>query len=135
MSNKVYFGPVYFVDESKPYMTIAMAGVRPEFGVIVGQVNFTFIWDVVSQIKVGKHGQAYVVDEAARLIAHPDISQVLRMTDMSGFAQLRSARAAETSGSPDQPLQGIDIKGRSVLSAYAEVTPPGWLGLCRAAHR
>ena len=49
MGNKVYFGPVYFVDESQPYMTIAMAGVRPEFGVIVGQVNLTFIWDVVSQ--------------------------------------------------------------------------------------
>ena len=115
MANKVYYGPVYFIDESQPYMTIAMAGVRPEFGVIVGQVNLTFIWDVVSQIKVGKRGQAYVVDEAARLIAHPDISQVLRMTDMSGLAQVRAARAAETSGSPDQPLQGVDIKGRQRL--------------------
>jgi signal transduction histidine kinase/ActR/RegA family two-component response regulator len=127
MANKVYFGPVYFVDESKPYMTIAMAGVRPEFGVIVGQVNLTFIWDVVSQIKVGKRGQAYVIDEAARLIAHPDISQVLRMTDMSRFAQVRAARVSETKGSPNQPLQGVDIKGRHVLSAYAEVTPAGWL--------
>ena len=127
MTNKVYYGPVYFVDESQPYMTIAMAGVRPEFGVILGQVNLTFIWDVVSQIKVGKRGQAYLVDEAARLIAHPDISQVLRMTDMSGLAQVRAARAAELKGSPDQPLQGVDIRGRNVLSAYAEVTPPGWL--------
>lgn len=127
MANKVYYGPVYFIDESQPYMTIAMAGVRPEFGVIVGQVNLTFIWDVVSQIKVGKRGQAYVVDDAARLIAHPDISQVLRMTDMSSLAQVRAARAAGTSGSLDKSLQGVDIKGRSVLSAYAEVTPPGWL--------
>jgi signal transduction histidine kinase/CheY-like chemotaxis protein len=127
MANKVYYGPVYFVDESQPYMTIAMAGVRPEFGVIVGQVNLTFIWDVVSQIKVGKHGQAYVVDEAKRLIAHPDISQVLRKTDMSGLAQVQAARVAESNGLPDQPLQGVDIAGRSVLSAYAKVTPPGWL--------
>jgi signal transduction histidine kinase/ActR/RegA family two-component response regulator len=127
MANKVYFGPVYFVDESQPYMTIAMAGVRPEFGVIVGQVNLTFIWDVVSQIKVGKHGQAYVLDEAGRLIAHPDISQVLRKTDMSGLAQVQAARAIESNGSADEPLQGIDIAGRSVLSAYAKVTPPGWL--------
>jgi len=127
MANKVYYGPVYFIDESQPYMTIAMAGVRPEFGVIVGQVNLTFIWDVVSQIKVGKHGQAYVVDEARRLIAHPDISQVLRKTDMSGLAQVQAARVAESNGLPDQPLQGVDIAGRSVLSAYAKVTPPGWL--------
>jgi signal transduction histidine kinase/ActR/RegA family two-component response regulator len=138
MANKVYYGSVYFIDESQPYMTVAMAGVRPEFGVIVAQVNLTFIWDVISPIKVGKHGQAYVVDEAARLIAHPDISLVLRKTDMSGLAQVQAARAAVTSGVTDQPLQGVDIAGRGVLSTYAEVkppevsnynkvTPPGWL--------
>jgi signal transduction histidine kinase/CheY-like chemotaxis protein len=127
MANKVYYGPVYFIDESQPYMTIAMAGVRPEYGVIVGQVNLTFIWDVVSQIQVGKHGQAYVVDQAARLIAHPDISQVLRKTDMSGLAQVHAARVAKSNGLPDQPLQGVNIGGRHVLSAYSEVTPPGWL--------
>jgi signal transduction histidine kinase/ActR/RegA family two-component response regulator len=138
MANKVYYGPVYFIDESQPYMTIAIAGVGPEFGVIVAQVNLTFIWDVISPIKVGKHGQAYVVDEAERLIAHPDISQVLRKTDMSGLSQVRAARAAELSGLTDQPLQGLDITGRRVLSTYAEVkppdvsnydkvTPPGWL--------
>jgi signal transduction histidine kinase/ActR/RegA family two-component response regulator len=124
MANKVYYGPVYFIDESQPYMTIAMAGVRPEFGVIVAQVNLTFIWDVISPIKVGKFGEAYVVDEAARLIAHPDISQVLRKTDMSGLAQVQAARAAESSGLTDQPLQGVDITGRRVLSTYAEVKPP-----------
>jgi signal transduction histidine kinase/CheY-like chemotaxis protein len=127
MANKVYYGPVYFIDESQPYMTIAMAGARPEFGVIVGQVNLTFIWDVVSQIQVGKHGHAYVIDDAGRLIAYPDISEVLRKTDMSHLAQVRAARAAESNGSADQPLLGVDIKGRHVLSAYAEVTPPGWL--------
>ena len=142
MANKVYYGPVYFIDESQPHMTIAMAGVGPEFGVVVGQVNLTFIWDVISQIRVGKHGQAYVVDEAARLIAHPDISQVLRKTDMSGLKQVQTARsglsrmqAARSGKFTDQPdqlfqgvdMRGIDITGRSVLSAYAEVTPPGWL--------
>jgi signal transduction histidine kinase/ActR/RegA family two-component response regulator len=124
MANKVYYGPVYFIDESQPYMTIAMAGGRPEYGVIVAQVNLTFIWDVISPIKVGKYGQAYVVDEAARLIAYPDISQVLRKTDMSGLAQVQAARAAESSGLTDQPLQGVDIAGRGVLSTYAEVKPP-----------
>ncbi len=142
MANKVYYGPVYFIAESQPHMTIAMAGVGPEFGVVVGQVNLTFIWDVISQIRVGKYGQAYVVDEAARLIASPDISQVLRKTDMSGLKQVQKARfdlsrlqAARSGKLTDQPgqsfegveMQGVDITGRSVLSAYAEVTPPGWL--------
>ncbi len=127
MAHKVYYGPVTFLDESQPSMTIAMAGTRPEFGVVVGRINLTFIWDVVSQIRVGKHGQAYVVDDAARLIAHPDISEVLRKIDMSHFAQVQEARMMVVGGPPDEPLLGVDIKGRQVLSASAAVTPPGWL--------
>ncbi len=126
-AHKTYFGPVYFVEESQPYMTIAMDGLRPEYGVIIAQVNLTFIWDVVSQIKVGKSGNAYVVDDNARLIAHPDISQVLRKTDMSDFPQVHMARAAESNGLPDRPLDGVDLNGRRVLSAYAKVAPTGWL--------
>jgi signal transduction histidine kinase/ActR/RegA family two-component response regulator len=131
MANKIYYGPVYFIDESQPYMTIAAAGDRPEDGVIIGQVNLTFIWDVISQIKVGNHGQAYVIDDAGRLIAYPDISQVLRKIDMSGLAQVQAARAAVARPSADsddllvKPLQGVDITGRRVLSTYAELKPPG----------
>ena len=69
----VWFGPVYFRKESEPYMTMAMAhGGRA--GVTVAEINLKLIWDVVSQIKVGKDGYAYVVGPQGRLIAHPDIS-------------------------------------------------------------
>ncbi len=147
LAEEVYYGPVYFIDGSQPYMTIAMAGSGPEFGVIVAQINLTFIWDVVLQIKVGRSGQAYVVDNAGRLIAHPDISQVLRKTDVSGLAQVQAARsglmrvqaeraklnsAPEKSNSSFDQFQGVDIHGvdvigQRVLSAYTEVMPPGWL--------
>ena len=32
-------------------------------GVSIAEVNVKLIWDVISQIKVGEHGQAYVVDK------------------------------------------------------------------------
>jgi hypothetical protein len=59
-----YYGPVYFRRNSEPYATLALAGAR-DAGVSVAEVNLTFIWDVVSMIKVGKHGLAYVVDAGA----------------------------------------------------------------------
>src|SRR6187397_3512512 len=93
VAKKVYYGPVYFRRESEPYMTLAMAGARRDAGVSVAEVNLKFIWDVVSQIKVGKHGQAYVVDAKGRLIAHPDISLVLRNTDLSQRGPVTTARA------------------------------------------
>jgi signal transduction histidine kinase len=125
MANKIYYGPVYFVDGSEPYMAIAVAGSVRDHGVIVGLVNLKFIWEVVSQIKVGKHGRAYVVDASGRLIADPDISLVLRYTDMSGLPQVRAARVPEMAA--DQSVAGVDGQGKSVLSAHASVAPLKWL--------
>ncbi len=127
IANKVYYGPVYFVRESEPYMTIAAAGARPDHGVIVAQVNLKFIWDVISQIKVGERGQAYVVDRQGRLIAHPDISLVLRRTDLSHLTHVQAARATQFSETLDHSSVAVDLKGRTVLSAYAAVAPLGWL--------
>src|SRR6266516_3541283 len=133
VARKVYYGPVYFRRESEPYMTLAIAGTRRDAGVSVAEVNLKLIWDVVSQIKVGQHGQAYVVDAQGRLIAHPDISLVLRNTDMSKLAQVRAARAsasggAGTSENPAETVQEAEnIEGRKVLTAYARVAPLGWL--------
>jgi signal transduction histidine kinase/CheY-like chemotaxis protein len=132
VARKVYYGPVYFRRESEPYMTLAIAGTRRDAGVSVAEVNLKLIWDVVSQIKVGERGHAYVVDAQGRLIAHPDISLVLRNTDMSKLAQVRAARAATTSaGSADNPAETVqeaeNIEGRKVLTAYAPVAPLGWL--------
>src|SRR6476659_604135 len=132
MARKVYYGPVYFRRESEPYMTLAIAGTRRDAGVSGAEVNLKLIWDVVSQIKVGERGHAYVVDAQGRLIAHPDISLVLRNTDMSKLAQVRAARAS-TSGAatPDNPAETVqeaeNIEGRKVLTAYAPVAPLGWL--------
>jgi len=121
VKNKVYYGPVYFRRESEPYMTLAIAGTRRDAGVSIAEVNLKLIWDVVSQIKVGERGHAYVVDAQGRLIAHPDISLVLRNTDMSKLAQVRAARAG-TGGNPAETVQEADnIEGREVLTAYAPV--------------
>jgi signal transduction histidine kinase/CheY-like chemotaxis protein len=127
VAKKVYYGPVYFRRESEPYMTLALAGTRRDAGVSVAEVNLKLIWDVVSQIKVGEHGQAYVIDAQGRLIAHPDISLVLRNTDMTRLAQVEAARAAGA-GAPVEPVQvAKDVRGREVLTAYAPVAPLGWL--------
>src|SRR6476659_10012022 len=132
MARKVYYGPVYFRRESEPYMTLAIAGTRRDAGVSGAEVNLKLIWDVVSQIKVGERGHAYVVDAQGRLIAHPDISLVLRNTDMSKLAQVRAARASASGAStgdngPETVQEAENIEGRKVLTAYAPVAPLGWL--------
>jgi GAF domain-containing protein/DNA-binding response OmpR family regulator/HAMP domain-containing protein len=126
VAHKVYFGPVYFRRESEPYMTLSLAGTRRDTGVSIAQVNLKLIWDVLSKIKFTGHGRAYVVDAAGRLIAHPDISLVLRNTDMSKLAQVRAARAAAAGSDSEQVREAEDIEGHKVLTASAPVAPLGW---------
>src|SRR6516164_88009 len=115
VAHKVYYGPVYFRRESEPYMTLALAGTRKDAGVSIAEVNLKLIWDVVSQIKVDERGQ---------LIAHPDISLVLRNTDMSKLAQVKAALAGEVMS---DELQGApNIQGQKVLTASAPIPPLRW---------
>ena len=127
VAKKEYYGPVYFRRESEPYMTMSLAGTRRDAGVSVAEVNLKLIWDVVSQIRVGDRGQAYVVDAQGRLIAHPDISLVLRNTDMTRLAQVQAARTVGTGASTEPVREATDIRGRDVLTAYAPVPSLGWL--------
>ncbi|HTP82416.1 MAG TPA: GAF domain-containing protein [Alphaproteobacteria bacterium] len=126
VAHKVYYGPVYFRRESEPYMTLALAGTRRDAGVSVAEVNLKFIWDVVSQIKVGEKGLAYVVDGNGRLIAHPDISLVLRNTDLSRLSQVRAARAGAAGEAAEPVRVARDVQGREVLTAAAPISPLGW---------
>ena len=89
-------------------MTLAVAGTRRDAGVSVAEVNLKLIWDVISQIKVGQKGHAYVVGPGGRLIAHPDISLVLRNTDMSRLSQVQAAQNA-TAG--DDLKEATDTQG------------------------
>jgi signal transduction histidine kinase/DNA-binding response OmpR family regulator len=126
-SKGIYFGPVYFREESEPYMTIAVAGSGADAGVTIAELNLKFIWEVVSRIRIGKAGYAYVVDPAGTLVAHPNISMVLRKTNLSSLPAVRSALANRAN-----TLQGDtatiteSLEGRQVLTAYAIVNPLDW---------
>jgi len=125
VAHKVYYGPVYFRRESEPYMTLALAGTRKDAGVSIAEVNLKLIWDVVSQIKVGEHGHAYVVGAQGRLIAHPDISLVLRNTDMSKLPQVMMAQA-NGGVIPESLEDAKNIQGQEVLTASAPIMPLRW---------
>ena len=126
-AHKTWFSPVYFRKESEPYITVAIAGAGRDTGVTVAEVNLKFIWDVVSRIKIGKAGYAYVADPRGLLIAHPDIGLVLRKTDLARLPQVKEALAAPPGrDDADAEIVGRDLAGKPVLTANAPVAPIGW---------
>ncbi len=122
------FGAVYFRQQTEPYLSVAVSGVERDSGVVVAEINLKFVWDVIAAMRVGESGYAYVVDRAGKLISHPDISLVLRQTDLSALPQVRAALSHRDTG-PGPVLisdTAADGKARPSLAAWIPVPAPGW---------
>ncbi len=119
-----WYGPVYFRKETEPYMTVALRSGGARGPVTVAELNLKFIWDVVSRIRIGAKGKAYVVDSNGLLVADPDIGLVLRKTSMAGLAHVQAAAEAGSTGDP--ALLSHDLAGTKVLTSMAPIAPVGW---------
>ena len=98
-------------------------------GVLVAEVNLKYIWEVVSRIKVGQAGYAYVVSREGDLIAHPDISLVLQKRQVKQLSQVQTALA----GAPMRFVAQPNLAGQQVFAAFARF--PNWDGPCCSSAR
>jgi class 3 adenylate cyclase len=124
-SARLWYGKVSYYRDSEPYMTIAISGNRPSVGVVVAEVNLKLIWDVIAAIKIGATGQAFVLDGPGRLVAHPDISLVLRGADEITLAPLQEIREAIRRTDADVAT-GRDARGIAIAAAATTVAGPDW---------
>ncbi|WP_336488435.1 adenylate/guanylate cyclase domain-containing protein [Methylobacterium nigriterrae] len=121
---RVWYGPVIYYRGSEPFMTIAVAGNRAAVGIAIAEINLKLIWDVISAIHVGQTGQAFVLDGPGRLIAHPDISLVLRGGDVAAARPLLMLRdAIRREG---RSAIGRNAAGAAVIAAMALVPGVDW---------
>ena len=120
-ANGVWYGPVQYQRDSEPYMRIAVAGNRAAAGVVIADINLKLIWNVIAAIKIGDTGHALVVDDSGRLIAHPDISLVLRSDGGSGYfnrlksvASAANGSAVATTGDNGKPVVALSVRAANV---------------------
>jgi len=127
-SRTTYFSPVYFRNDSEPYMTIAVPSGEAGIEVTTAEVSLKTVWDVASQIRIGRLGYAYVVDSRGHLIAHPDVSLVLQMRDLSQLAHVKAARDARPSGLEDEAFAIVSpgLDGTQSLITHAAIRSLGW---------
>jgi signal transduction histidine kinase len=121
---RAWFGPVYFRKETEPYMTIAIRGAGDKGAVTVAEVNLKFIWDVVSRIRIGNKGKAYVVDANGFLVADPDIGLVLRKSNLSQLPHVKAAASA--SHDAEAAMLSTDLTGTPVLTSMAPIDSLKW---------
>jgi len=127
-SGRIWYGPVTLYEGSEPHVMVAVAGAREINGITIAAINLKLIWDVISAIHIGKSGDAFVLDSSGRLVAHPDISLVLRGDDDPAAARLKQLQQAAIEGG-GETAEGIDAEHRAVIAAMAPIPGPDWMAV------
>ena len=126
---KSYFGPVYFVRGSEPYMSIAVPMERfagDMVGFLKAEVNLKYIGDVVSSIRVGKAGYAYIASRSGDIVAHPDITFVLQRRNVAHLDQVKAAFQPTSTTVKATAMVAQNLWGKKVFSSYAPVSNMDW---------
>lgn len=131
---RTYFGPVYFRQDTEPYMTLSVASDGHDSSVTTVDINLTFVWDVVSRIRIGDTGYAYVVDKTGQLVSHPEISLVLQKVNLSTLPQVSAVLAPPVSNRKYTLSEGTDTRGRPVVAAAAAIPTLGWTVFVEKPH-
>ena len=124
-----YFGPVYFVRESEPYMTVALPIERYAgrvVGVLQAEVNLKYVWEIISAIKRGRAGYAYAVTRAGDLVAHPDMSMVLQHRKVTQLDQVKAAFDPALGLAQIKAVVATNLSGDRVFSSYALIPILDW---------
>jgi len=123
-----FISPVSTAEPGVPYLTFAvpLKSLANEFGgVLVAKVDLTFLRDIFAQIHFGRGGYAYLVDQDANLIAHPDAAVAqkhLKLNKTSGSGAFGRNLAADQN--PTEQSSGIT--GETVFSSYAAIPRLDW---------
>jgi signal transduction histidine kinase len=118
-------GTTFFRQGYLPSLRIAIFGGTQ---VVLATVDLRLLGEVVSRLRVGEHGIAYVVDAQGLLIAHPRATEMLRQVDLSRDGAVSRARGAtRAGGGPTDAIETVDLAGRPVIATGADITGTGWI--------
>jgi signal transduction histidine kinase len=124
-----FFAPVYFVRGSEPYNTVTVPIERfagDLIGILSAKVNLKYVWEVIQDIKVGNAGYAYIVTRAGDLVAHPDLSLVLRRQNLTHLDVVRSAFHSDRSAARRRSFNTASLDGNKVLASSALIQSLDW---------
>lgn len=119
-----YYGPVQMDAAGAPYLIMALPAA--DGGVAAARLRMDVLWDVVADIRFGRAGRVYAVNQNGRIMAHTDRQIVLADTRLTGrpeFAAVLQAPGREWAG------EYVNFEGRSVAGVSAPITAPGWIML------
>ncbi len=118
--------PVFSKISGAPVIVVAVP-VKSKSGEIVGvfgaAAKLGALSDKITQVKVGKTGYPFMVDQAGNILAHPDKKLILNLkfSDLRGMESIAAQMLALKSGVEDYTFKGVDK-----IAGFAPVQMTGW---------
>ncbi len=122
----LWLSAVFFESGSEPHMAVSAGLPSSVGGALIADVNLTFVQEVVFGLELERRGYAFVVDPNGLLIAHPDLSLVLKRTDLRSLSHVRQALSEQWSSSEARTVSK-SLGNDPVFSAYHSVAQTRWL--------
>src|SRR6185295_6401731 len=119
---------VYFRD-SEPYVVVAVPIERlagEVMGGVQAETSLKDIFDLVSGVKLGKAGYAYVVTHSGNLIAHANSRLVLQRRNLRQLEQVAAAFQSDPRGFRPKAIVTHNIEGQKVFSSFALIPILDW---------
>jgi len=122
LQGRSHVGDVELSATNEPY--IILAAPATDGGVVAARLRMDVLWDVVSDIRFGQTGQAYIVDVHGHIVAHADPQVVLDNTTISGRPEMGAALQA-----PDHRWEATyrNFAGQKVLGVTLPIADSDWL--------
>ena len=121
-SGKTFFGGVQISATDEPYLILAVPAI--DGGVVAARLHMTALWQAVADIRFGETGQAYVINQTGRIIAHTDPFVVINETSISQRAEFHSIKqftGSTWSGNYD------NFQGEPVVGVTAAIPATDWI--------
>ncbi len=127
-----FISPVYIDARTNEPMIVIAVPIQNVFGdyqgTLAAELNLKFMWDLVSQLKVGETGYAYVVNDTGALIAYSDTSRVLKAENLQNISEVSKFVANPSSAGNISPESASykGLNGETVVGTYVPLGSPNW---------
>lgn len=131
-SGKTTYSSVYYQNDAPHIRIFFPIYISP--GVVEGaiemQIDLQNAWDVLAQMRLGKAGLSYVVDNNGFIIAHPNQSVVLqqtRVTQRPVIEKVLFTTLADSSLLKSEDLFYTNENNLLVVAEAVKLNGPGWV--------
>lgn len=124
-----YAGPVFFTKTVRSPQMFLSVPLRGQQEALLARLSLDSVWDLVSEVRVGRTGMAFMVDGKGNLLAHPDPERVLaheNVANRPGVLAVLRERFGESPIEADNLPIYPDENGRPSLLVHYRLVPLGW---------